>query len=131
METFTKRAQAGLLGEAAGLRWLAEAEETGGIHVAQVFFATNTELTEERVIEVTPTREMAQLAGPRRWFALREGGPLWLSQPQFPPVLGRGVRGGAGGRWCGGPSRRGAVRAVSGDSALLRAALGWMQLQCS
>lgn len=73
--------------------------------------------------------EMAQLAGPRWWFALREGGPLWLSQPQFPPVLGRGAGGGAGGRWCGGPSPRG----LSGLSAVTQPCFGlcWGGYSCS
>ena len=73
---------------------------------------------------------MTRLAGPRWWFALWEGGPLWLSQPQFAPVLGTGAGGLGGWRWCGGPSLRG-LSGVSGDSALLRAVLGWLQLHRS
>lgn len=37
---------------------------------------------------------------------------------------------GGGWRWCGGPSLRG-LSGVSGDSALLRAVLGWLQLHRS
>lgn len=44
---------------------------------------------------------------------------------------GQGCGRGGGGHWCGGPSPRGPVKAVSGDSALLRAVLGWLQLRCS
>lgn len=53
---------------------------------------------------------MAWLAGPRWWFALWEGGPLWLSQPQFPPALGRGAGGGVGDTGAAGPPRGGLSR---------------------
>lgn len=64
--TFTKQdrfGRASLLGEAAALRWLAQAEPAGGLHVAAVVSATDSELVEERIATRSPTREAARCAG--------------------------------------------------------------------
>ena len=53
VQTFTKTdrfGRASLVGEAAALRWLAEAEADGGLHVARVVSASDTELVEERIV---------------------------------------------------------------------------------
>ena len=62
-DTLTKHAHTGLLGEAAALRWLAEAESSGGLRVAHVISATDTELIEERIATSNPMRTMARTAG--------------------------------------------------------------------
>ena len=65
-ETFEKRddnPQADLTGEAAGLRWLGEAEKDGGIVCSRVVEAGVHRLLEERIDEGAPTREKARLAG--------------------------------------------------------------------
>ena len=49
--------------EAAGLRWLAAAEASGGTAVARVVRASRTELELEHVDEVRPTREAARRFG--------------------------------------------------------------------
>lgn len=54
---------ADLTGEAAGLRWLGEAEADGGIVCARVYEAGAHRLAEERIPEGAPTREKARLAG--------------------------------------------------------------------
>lgn len=64
--TFSKRdpyRRASLVGEAAALRWLAEAESTGGVHAAHVLSATDDELVEERIETCRPTREAAERIG--------------------------------------------------------------------
>lgn len=65
-ETFEKRddnPQADLVGEAAGLRWLGEAEADGGLVCSRVVRADAHFLMEERIDEGAPTREKARLAG--------------------------------------------------------------------
>ncbi len=65
-ETFEKRddnPQVDLTGEAAGLRWLGEAEADGGIVCSRVVRADAHGLLEERIEEGVPTREKARLAG--------------------------------------------------------------------
>ncbi|MGN0075849.1 MAG: fructosamine kinase family protein [Parafannyhessea sp.] len=54
---------ADLTGEAAGLRWLGEAEADGGMACARVYGASTHRLSEERIREGAPTREKARLAG--------------------------------------------------------------------
>ncbi|MCC6099258.1 MAG: fructosamine kinase family protein [Olsenella sp.] len=65
-EMFEKRdgnPRADLTGEAAGLRWLGESEPDGGIVCARVSEASAHRLVEERILEGSPTREKARLAG--------------------------------------------------------------------
>jgi|GEM_PF-3751920 len=60
MRTLTKRATApgqDLRCEAAALRWLAEAEPQGGIHVARVRLASSDELVEEAILPGSPSRD--------------------------------------------------------------------------
>ncbi|WP_066828867.1 hypothetical protein [Collinsella ihumii] len=56
-----------LLCEAAGLRWLAEAEADGGIRCARVLSASRRQLVEERIRTGAPSRAAARSIG--------EGGP--------------------------------------------------------
>ena len=65
-ETFEKRdnnPRADLTGEAAGLRWLREAEKHGGLVCSRVVRADAHSLLEERIAEGAQTREKARLAG--------------------------------------------------------------------
>jgi fructosamine-3-kinase len=65
-ETFEKRddnPQVDLTGEAAGLRWLGEAEKDGGLACSRVVRVDAHGLLEERIEEGVPTREKARLAG--------------------------------------------------------------------
>ena len=52
-----------LLCEAAGLRWLAEAEPSGGMHVAGVIDSSPTKLIEERIATGPPSRAAARRIG--------------------------------------------------------------------
>ena len=63
--SFVKTAGYGdnLPGEAAALRWLAEAEVDGGIRVVRVIRATDDVLEEERVITGAPTAAAARRIG--------------------------------------------------------------------
>ena len=65
-ETFEKRddnPRADLTGEAAGLRWLGEAEKDGGLVCSRVVRVDAHSLLEERIDEGVPSREKARLAG--------------------------------------------------------------------
>ena len=68
-ETFVKTAGYGdnLPGEAAALRWLAEAEPAGGIRVVRVLSVSEDELVEERVATGTPSAAAATMAWPVSW----------------------------------------------------------------
>lgn len=55
--------KADLTGEAAGLRWLAEAQKEGGLVCSRVFEASAHRLVEERIEEGASTRQKARLAG--------------------------------------------------------------------
>lgn len=84
MQTFTKRDRGGrasLLGEAAGLRWLAQAEAEGGLHAAKVVFASDEELVEERITTKSPTKEMARAAGAALAHTHAAGAPWWGCPP--------------------------------------------------
>lgn len=84
MPAFVKRDQWGrssLMGEAAALRWLAEAEPEGGIHVATVVSASDRELVEERVVTRMPTSEMARRAGAALARTHAAGAPWWGCPP--------------------------------------------------
>jgi fructosamine-3-kinase len=64
-ETFVKTAPSGerLDQEAAGLRWLADAERTGGTRIARIIGLTHTRLELEYVAEVPATKESARRLG--------------------------------------------------------------------
>ena len=64
-DAFVKTAGYGdnLPGEAAALRWLAEAEPRGGIRVARVLSVDKNELAEERVTTCAPSAAAARRIG--------------------------------------------------------------------
>ena len=77
-DTFAKTAGFGdnLPGEAAALRWLAEAEAAGGIRVVRVLSVSAEELVEEHVATGAPTAAAAgrMLPGRPGWDARRRAG---------------------------------------------------------
>lgn len=79
---FVKTATPGdnLPGEAAALRWLAEAEPAGGIRVARILSVSQDELVEERVCQGAPSAAAARRigAGLARTHA---AGALWFGCP--------------------------------------------------
>lgn len=84
MQTFTKRdttGRASLLGEAAGLRWLAEAEPAGGLHAAAVVSASERELVEERISSTPARAERARRAGAALAITHAAGAPWWGCPP--------------------------------------------------
>ena len=80
--TFTKTASPGdnLPGEAAALRWLAEAEPAGGIRVARVLRASADELVEERIVQGAPSAGAARRIGASLARTHAAGAP-WLGCP--------------------------------------------------
>ena len=64
-ETFVKAAGYGdnLPGEAAALRWLAEAEKNGGVRVVRVLSVSEDQLVEERVRTGAPSVAAARRTG--------------------------------------------------------------------
>ena len=92
-ETFVKTAGYGdnLPGEAAALRWLAEAESTGGIRVARVLSVTTDELVEERVATGAPSAAAAR----------RIGAALARTHAAGAPWYGCAPDGWSGEPWCG------------------------------
>ena len=84
MQTFTKTdrwGRASLVGEAAALRWLAEAEADGGLHVARVVSASDTELVEERTTTGAATVDAARRAGAALAVTHAAGAPWWGCPP--------------------------------------------------
>ena len=84
MQTFCKHdrwGRASLEGEAAGLRWLAAAEDEGGLHVARVVSASPQELVEERVSTRAATAEAARCAGAALARTHAAGAPWWGCPP--------------------------------------------------
>ena len=80
---FEKRREArgsSLLLEAAGLRWLAQAEAAGGIRVARVERVTDDELVEERVETGAPSRAAARRIG-AGLARMHAAGAPWLGCP--------------------------------------------------
>lgn len=63
VSTFVKTATEGLDQEAAGLRWLAAAQASGGTRIVQVISATSTRLELEKVAQVAPTGAAARVFG--------------------------------------------------------------------
>lgn len=89
---FTKHdpwGRASLVGEAAALRWLAEAEPTGGLRVAHVISADETTLVEERIEMRAPSRDAAERIG-RALAATHAAGAPWWGCP--PPGWGGAYR---------------------------------------
>lgn len=80
-----------LPGEAAALRWLAEAEPAGGIRVARVLGVTEDELVEERVATGAPSAAAAR----------RIGAALARTHAAGAPWYGCAPRGWSGSPWCG------------------------------
>ena len=72
---------ASLEGEAAALRWLAEATPAGGMPVADVISASATELVERRVPSGSPSAEAAERAGVALAITHAAGAPWWGSPP--------------------------------------------------
>lgn len=92
-ETFVKTAGYGdnLPGEAAALRWLAEAMPSGGIRVARVLSVDEGELVEERVAEGAPSAAAAR----------RIGAGLARMHAAGAPWYGCAPAGWSGDPWCG------------------------------
>ena len=83
-DTFTKRRSAqtaSLVGEAAALDWLAEAEAAGGIRVAKVISATETELVIERIETRAATEAAAIAAGIALAHMHAAGAAYWGCPP--------------------------------------------------
>ena len=70
-----------LLGEAAALRWLADAEPAGGLRVARVVSARADELVEERIKTCLPTRDAAERIGRALAVTHAAGAPWWGAPP--------------------------------------------------
>lgn len=92
-DAFVKTAGYGdnLPGEAAALRWLAEAEPRGGIRVARVLSVDKNELAEERVATGAPSAAAARRIGAALARTHAEGAPWYGCPPD----------GWAGEPWCG------------------------------
>ncbi|MGO4860683.1 fructosamine kinase family protein [Atopobiaceae bacterium Sow4_H2] len=70
-----------LLGEAAGLAWLGEAEATGGLRAASVLSASKTRLVEKRITtKYAPTASDARAAG-TALARTHAAGAQWLGCP--------------------------------------------------
>lgn len=92
-ETFVKTAGYGdnLPGEAAALRWLAEAEPAGGIRVARVLSVSTDELVEECVKTGAPSPSAARRIGASLAHMHAAGAPWYGCAPD----------GWSGEPWCG------------------------------
>ena len=108
MDQFVKTAGYGdnLPGEAAALRWLAEAEPHGGIRVARVLSADEGELVEERVATGAPSAAAARRIGAALAHMHAEGAAWYGCPPD----------GWTGDPWCG----RARTPYVSREDASLR-----------
>lgn len=83
-EAFVKRgttSNSSLMGEAAALRWLGEAESAGGMPVAQVVSASETELVERRVTGGVANAEAAERVGVALAITHAAGAPWWGAPP--------------------------------------------------
>ena len=83
-ELFVKRGTpntSSLEGEAAALRWLAEAMPAGGMPVVEVVSANNAELVEHRVPAGSPTAEAAERVGAALAVTHAAGAPWWGCPP--------------------------------------------------
>ncbi len=83
-DTFTKRGTpqgASLEGEAAALRWLAEAEPAGGMPVVEVLSASPYELVERRIVSGTASAAAAERVGAALAVTHASGAPWWGAPP--------------------------------------------------
>ena len=80
-----------LLCEAAGLRWLAEAEGSGGIRIARVREASRERLVEERIETGAPTRAAARHIGASLARMHAAGAPWWGCPPPETPDSAAGI----------------------------------------
>ncbi len=111
MRTFVKSGP-DPLGEAAGLRWLAEAEPAGGARVARVVGVDARRLEIEYVDEAAPSRARARAfgralahthaAGAPWWGCPPDGwpGPAWVGNSRTPLVLDEQQAAGTWGAFC-------------------------------
>lgn len=82
--TFTKTgrpAGQNVLGEAAGLRWLAEAEPAGGARIARVFAVDEDRLELEFIEEAPPSARAARAFGTALARTHAAGAPWWGCPP--------------------------------------------------
>ncbi|MBQ9041922.1 MAG: fructosamine kinase family protein [Eggerthellaceae bacterium] len=70
-----------LLGEAAALRWLAEAEAAGGMPIAEVVSVSDAELVERQVKPGPATRQAADCVGTALAITHAAGAPWWGAPP--------------------------------------------------
>ena len=68
-------------GEAAALRWLAEAVPMGGMPVVEVVLASDTELVERRIVAGSPSAKAAERVGVALAATHAAGAPWWGSPP--------------------------------------------------
>lgn len=80
-----------LLCEAAGLRWLAEAEADGGIRCARVLSASRRQLVEERIRTGAPSRAAARSIGAALARTHAAGAPWWGCPPAGCPEGTAGI----------------------------------------
>ena len=80
-----------LLCEAAGLRWLAEAEADGGIRCARVLSASRRQLVEERIRTGAPSRAAARSIGAALARTHAVGAPWWGCPPAGCPEGAAGI----------------------------------------
>ena len=70
-----------LVGEAAALRWLGDAEPAGGMPVAEVVSASDAELVEKRVAYGAASAEAAERVGVALAITHAAGAPWWGAPP--------------------------------------------------
>ena len=83
-DVFTKRGtpqSASLEGEAAALRWLAQAESAGGMPTVEVLLASPYELVERRVVSGASSVEAAERVGAALAITHAAGAPWWGAPP--------------------------------------------------
>lgn len=80
-----------LLCEAAGLRWLAEAEADGGMRCARVLSASRRQLVEERIRTGAPSRAAARSIGAALARTHAAGAPWWGCPPAGCPEGAAGI----------------------------------------
>ncbi len=78
--TVEKRAP-GMLGEAASLEWLKQAEAIGGLRVARVLAVTENHLVEELIRTGSPTLQAAEKIGQGIAHTHAAGAPWWGAPP--------------------------------------------------
>ena len=84
-DLFVKRgtpASASLEGEAAALRWLAQAQPRGGMPVVEVVSADSFQLVERRVVAGPPTTAAAERVGAALAITHAAGAPWWGAPPE-------------------------------------------------